>query len=135
MRPVVWSYPIRLDLLWDGDVETVKPVVYCFEPGIVLPDREFDYIVEAGFRCDLTSNPQALASLAADKIRSAAGSLFHDHWCRVAVPQLGWSRSLGDDLAALIWAQHGHGSAVTPGQVARMHDAIRLYTALRKLVT
>jgi hypothetical protein len=123
---VVWSYPIRVDIIKFGQVRTVKPVVYCFD----LPGP-FDYIVPVGFECDLTSTPDALAGLAADKLESAAGSLFHDHWVRVAVPELGWSRARGDDLAATIWATPGYGSHVTAAETLRMHAAVRLWSMLQ----
>jgi hypothetical protein len=132
LRRVVWSYPIRVDLLEAENVRLVKPVVYCFDLD-GAPGYEFDYVAEAGFICDLASTPGKLASAAASKTASAAGAVFHDHWCRVAVPKLGWDRKLGDDLALVVWRTPGPGSYMTDATARRMHAAIRLYSNLLAL--
>jgi hypothetical protein len=130
MRKVVWSNPIDLRLAGGNDVILLRHVTYCFD----LDGTPFDYIVPRGFRCDLASVPDALASLAANKIESAAGAIFHDHWCREAL-KLGWDRDLGDSLAGLIWRTPGVGSAVTEKEAKRMERAIKLYSKLIELIT
>ena len=119
---VIWSWPIQLEVLRNGRVQLIKPVVYYFKG---CPVERWS--VPKHFRFDGASVPELLKSATPNKFQTIAAAIFHDHW--VSRFPVGTQRLVGDDLFRLILETEGHGSDAE-WAARRMHWAVRLYSRI-----